>query len=294
MSYISVNSVDHYYEWITARNGMRDPNKPVMVFLHGWGGSARYWEKVACQLSGQFDCLLYDLRGFGRSSLPSVLQAETQARGNDSTVLSLDFNLEGYAEDLLGLLQAFEIDRVYLNSHSTGASIAIFFLNRYPERVVRAILTCNGLLEYDERAFAAFHRFSRYVVQFRPRWLLHVPELDRLFIARFLSRPISKADRRAFLEDFIMADYAAALGTALSAVSQYSADVMPQQYAQISMPTLLISGEFDQIISAEMGKQAAALNKNVEYKMVKQTGHFPMLEDAETYMQYVNEFLCNA
>lgn len=40
-----------------------------MVFIHGWGGSSRYWEATAQALCGEFDCLLYDLRGFGRSTL---------------------------------------------------------------------------------------------------------------------------------------------------------------------------------------------------------------------------------
>ncbi len=68
-SYINVNGVEHYYEWIKTSNST-EKSKPVMVFLHGWGGSGRYWETTAKELSEEFDCLIYDLRGFGRTSLP--------------------------------------------------------------------------------------------------------------------------------------------------------------------------------------------------------------------------------
>jgi len=82
-----------------------------------------------------------------------------------------------------------------------GASIATLLLNRYPEQVEGAILTCTGIFEYDEKAFAAFHRFGGYVVKFRPRWL-EIPFVDRMFMARFLHRPIPAAERHAFLKIF--------------------------------------------------------------------------------------------
>ncbi len=64
MSQIQVRGVDHYYEWIKQPS---DSAKPVMVFIHGWAGSARYWQSTATVLAAEFDCLLYDMRGFGRS-----------------------------------------------------------------------------------------------------------------------------------------------------------------------------------------------------------------------------------
>ena len=79
----------------------------------------------------------------------------------------------------------------------------LLFLNRYPERVERAILTCSGIFEYDEKAFAAFHKFGGYVVKFRPKWLGKIPFVDRMFMARFLHRPIAATERQAFLQDFL-------------------------------------------------------------------------------------------
>lgn len=274
MPTVDVRGVNHYYEWVRHS----EKAKPVMVFVHGWGGSARYWRSTAEAIADDFDCLLYDLRGFGRSSLP------------ENT--SLAYGMEDYAEDLAALLDALKLDRVYINAHSMGASIATFFLNRYSERVERAILTCNGIFEYDARAFAAFHKFGGYVVKFRYNWFLKFPFADRMFMARFLHRPIDKRDRVAFLEDFLIADYEAAVGTIYTSVSKQAVETMPKEFAKLSVPTLMVSGEKDIIIPAKMGREAAALNnEQIQYVELPKTSHFPMLEDKTAYLNAIGEFL---
>lgn len=297
MPYIDVRGVEHYYEWVRTPSS-ESQAKPVMVFVHGWAGSARYWQSVAYALADSFDCLLYDLRGFGRSlgrsPLPSTSIAVADSeipREKSAAVQELTYELEEYADDLAALLDQLQLQQVYVNAHSMGASVATLFLNRYPQRVHRAILTCSGIFEYDEKAFAAFHKFGGYVVKFRPKWLSKIPLVDRMFIARFLHRPIPAAERKAFLQDFLVADYEAALGTIFTSVSKQAAEVMPQEFARIIVPTLLVAGEYDKIIPAEMGRQAAELNPVVEYVMIPNTAHFPMLEDAETYLQKVRAFL---
>lgn len=278
MSLISIHGVEHYYEWITADSSAQPTGKPVMVFLHGWAGSARYWESTAQAIANDFDCLLYDMRGFGRSPLPQVPPEPS-------------YELETYAEDLAELLTALNLSRVYINAHSTGASIATLFLNLYPEKVEKAILTCSGIFEYDEKAFTTFHKFGGYVVKFRPPWLAAIPFADRIFMARFLHRSLPTEVSLAFLKDFLMADEEAAIGTMVTAVSKRAAEEMPAEFARLSVPTLLVAGEFDQIIPAIMGKQAASLSKKVEFVIIPNTSHFPMLEDAATYLQLIRDFL---
>ena len=136
MSYVSVNGVDHYYEWISTQDHPGNYEKPVMVFLHGWAGSARYWRSTAEAIKDRYDCLLYDQRGFGRSQAPTLEQFA------DNPALN---TLESFAEDLKVLLDELNLrEPVYMNAHSMGGSVGLYFLDRYPERVIKAILTCNG------------------------------------------------------------------------------------------------------------------------------------------------------
>ncbi len=110
-------------------------------------------------------------------------------------------------------------------------------------------------------------------------------------MARFLYRPLTQLINRAFLEDFILADYEAALGTVYTAVSQKAAEEMPQEFARLTVPTLLISGQYDKIIPAKLGRKAASLNDCVQHVVIPNTAHFPMLEDPETYLELVRQFL---
>jgi len=263
-------------------------DRPVLVFLHGWGGSSRYWEQTARALSDRYDCLIYDLRGFGRSRLttPNVApNFRTKAELMD------DFALETYAEELRSLLTALQLERVTLNAHSMGASIAALFLAKYPDRVDRAILTCSGIFDYNPLTFGLFHQVGRWVVVARPQWMVQIPKLDWLFMQRFLHRPIAPQDQQAFLLDFVQADFDAALGTLYTSVSKHAASVMPAAFAKITQPTLLIAGEYDQIIPASLAERAAALSPAITYQCLAHTAHFPMLEDVPTYLDRVRSFL---
>jgi pimeloyl-ACP methyl ester carboxylesterase len=263
-----------FYEWVTSIGETRT-DKPVLVFIHGWGGSARYWKATATALRDRYDCLLYDMKGFGRSTIAP-----------NATV-----NLISCVADLVALLGELGVDRLSLMSHSMGSSIAALFLGESGTRVDRAILTCGGIFEYNERAFQAFYQFGSGVVQFRPKWIAQVPGMDWLVMQRFLHRNLPQSDRVEFLEDFLMADNGAALGTMFDAVSGPMAIALPQVYAALSMPTLMISGQYDRIIPVKLGQAAAALNPAIEFTVMPDVGHFPMLEDAVGFLDRVRGFL---
>ncbi len=283
MPYVSVNSVDHYYEWVTTQDHPGDYSKPVMVFLHGWAGSARYWESTARAIAPDYDCLLYDMRGFGRSNA-----ATPEAMAADPALGSL----ESFADDLLGLLDALNLTQpVYINAHSLGGTAGLYFLDRYPERVKKAILTCNGSFPYQRWAFEAFYLFGGYVVAFRPKWLGQIPFSSQMFMSRFLKGSIPLAEKKAFLNDFLMADGPTAMGTLKAAVSKHATEVMPVAFANLKVPTLMISGEYDKITPAALGREAAEMSDRMEYVLMPNTAHFPMLEDADSYLEIMQSFL---
>ncbi|MEM9772527.1 MAG: alpha/beta hydrolase [Cyanobacteria bacterium P01_D01_bin.73] len=290
---VVIRGFEHYYEWVTACNrpsnreeSSSGSKKPVMVFVHGWGGSGSYWRSTATEWCDRYDCLIYDLRGFGRS-INRVEGGEVATNPDEDPYL-----LEAFADDLYQLLEKLDLQRVTINAHSMGASIAVLFAQQWGDRLDALILTCSGIFEYNKLAFETFYIFGRYVVLFRPAWLSKLPFVPQLFMSRFLHRSIPLADQKVFLEDFLQADFDAALGTIFSAVSLRAVETMPGAFESLTMPTLLISGEFDQIIPPKLGAMAAELNTaNVQYRRIEKTGHFPMLEDKDTYDRCVTEFL---
>ncbi|MGB3296384.1 MAG: alpha/beta hydrolase [Phormidesmis sp.] len=283
MPYVSVNDVDHYYEWISNQDHPGNYEKPVMVFLHGWAGSARYWESTAAALKSEYDCLLYDMRGFGRSQ-----PASPEKMAADPSLSSL----ESFAEDLLNLLDVLNLNQpVYMNAHSLGGTAALYFLDRYPERVKKAIFTCNGSFPYQKWAFEAFYLFGGYVVAFRPKWLGQIPLAPQMFMSRFLKGAIPLSEKKAFLNDFLRADSATSMGTLKAAVSKHATEVMPVAFSNLKVPALMVSGEYDKITPAKLGREAADISEQMQYVLMADTAHFPMLEDAERYLQIIRSFL---
>lgn len=95
-----------------------------LVLLHGLGGNQAIWHlQFVGRIKGRFRCTTYDLRGHGRSEMPT----------------------DGYttlenAEDLRGLLDALGLEQPYIVAHSWGADIAMHFAILYPDRVKKMVV----------------------------------------------------------------------------------------------------------------------------------------------------------
>lgn len=73
MAIINILGVPHAYE-LTAPTQI--PH--VLVFIHGWLLSREYWQPLIERLSPTYQCLSYDLRGFGDSKRSSSLDDQYQ------------------------------------------------------------------------------------------------------------------------------------------------------------------------------------------------------------------------
>lgn len=116
--YAEVNGTNLYYE-------MAGDGDPV-VLLHGLGGDTRYWQVVFDTLPAQYQVVRYDMRGFGRSALPTT---------------------EPYthAADLMALLDYLGLGRAHLMGNSFGGNQAIQFALAYPAATRSLILISNDV-----------------------------------------------------------------------------------------------------------------------------------------------------
>lgn len=273
MLYVTIDGTEHFYTLEgTARSG-----QVPRVFVHGWCGSSRYWEPLIADSANRTLCLSYDLRGFGRSRLTATA--------------SRDFSLEAYSRELLALIDHLGFERIDLNAHSMGASIGLAFANLFPERVRRLILTCTGVFEYEMLLFETFYLASNIVIALRPAWIVHLPPIRTAFQRRFVHKLLEDRWARLFLEDYVVASSAAARGTLYSSIGKHATYQMPDAFRQLQVPTLLISGERDQIIPATGARRASELNPQLRLEVIPATGHFPMLEAQRDYQQIVERFL---
>lgn len=92
------------------------------MFLHGWGGGVVSFLPVAKGMP-EFDRLLFDFKGFGKSP-------EGGAR-----------TLEDYAGDVLTLMDETGIDKAVFVGHSFGCRVGAYIAANYPERALGFVIT---------------------------------------------------------------------------------------------------------------------------------------------------------
>ncbi|HEU4355134.1 MAG TPA: alpha/beta fold hydrolase [Actinomycetota bacterium] len=89
---------------------------PLLLAVHGLGGSGRYWEGLARRVGHRFQVLAPDLAGFGRSDKPAVDYDRAFHVGN----------LEAVVEDTGGA------GPVVVVAHSLGAVLAALWASGHP------------------------------------------------------------------------------------------------------------------------------------------------------------------
>ena len=92
-----------------------DDSKPKMVFLHGLMGSGVNWRKIVSQLKADFQILIFDQRGHGRSFKPES-----------------GYTPEDYSIDLKLILDELGWRKLHLIGHSMGGRNALRFAFKYP------------------------------------------------------------------------------------------------------------------------------------------------------------------
>jgi pimeloyl-ACP methyl ester carboxylesterase len=106
----------HYVDW-------GNPDKPLMVLVHGGRDHARNWDRVALHLRSAYHIIAPDLRGHGDSEW---------ARGSE-------YSMVEYVLDLAQLLEQLAAFPVILVGHSLGGGIVLQYSGVYPDRVAKVV-----------------------------------------------------------------------------------------------------------------------------------------------------------
>jgi pimeloyl-ACP methyl ester carboxylesterase len=104
------------------RYRVHEGGDPVIILLHGFGGSLGGWEKVTPMLSDS-QCIALDLVGFGGSDRPP-----------------LSYDIEIQRQHLIAFMDVLNIQQAVLVGFSMGASIAAWTGAKSKERVAGLIL----------------------------------------------------------------------------------------------------------------------------------------------------------
>jgi pimeloyl-ACP methyl ester carboxylesterase len=287
MPIIDLLGVPHSYE---LTRPLANPSEPVLIYIHGWLLSRRYWQPLIQSLGEDYPCLSYDLRGFGDSP--------NQLRSSETTLdpLQSPYSLAAYAEDLKILLETLNIQKAWLIGHSLGGSIALWGANLCPERVQGVICLNAGGGIYLKEEFERFRQMGKQLVKFRSPWLRSIPLMDQLFARLMVNQSLDKQWGKQRLWDFTQADADAALGSLLESTTEEEVHLLPQIVAQLSQPVYFLAGSQDKIMETQYVRYLASFHAlfNPQGKNVIEIpncGHLAMLEQPEIVIDKIRQIL---
>lgn len=246
---------------------------PVVLLLHGWGGSSAYWVRTMATLADQYTFVAPDMPGFGAS--PPL--------GETTDVPRLIAWVKAFADTLA-------LDRFTLNGHSFAAGLAAHLATRNPQRVDKLILTCFSTFrnEAERKLVDSVHHVMALWMALRRPWMAERRLFYRAVGGRFFYKlPADDAVLRAAFSDFLKMDKRTALETARSAGNP----TITAALQGIRTPTLLIGARHDRIMPPVGTPVAARLIPNARLEWIEQCGHLPMIERPEEYLRVVREFL---
>ncbi len=220
-----------------------------LVLIHGYPLDHSIWDDVAPLLSGTFDLILPDLRGFGAS-----------AASTDVCTMA------DMASDLAELLDRLGLQQAALAGHSMGGYVALAFARAYPAR-----LRGLGLVASQVLADKPEGREARY------KTAATVAEHGVGVVAEAMTPKLSTdAQVQALVRGLIEQQTSAAVIGALQAMAERldSTELLPN----LQMPVVLIHGDADVLIPIDRAREVQTAVPQARLFTLAGVGHMPMLE----------------
>ena len=285
MPTIDILGVSHAYK-CTPSNAKS--SAPVLVFLHGWLLSQHYWQPLVKLIEGEYQCLVYDLRGFGDTKIPS------QYKSPDCP--SCHYTLAAYAKDLQYLLQKLEIKRAWLIGHSLGGSISLWAADYAQENIEGVICLNSGGGIYLKEEFERFRTIGKNLIQYRPSWLGSIPLMNFLFARMMVAQPLNLHWGRQRIIDFIRADKQAALGALLDSTTEDEVHLLPRLVARLNQPVYFLAGKKDKVMELKYVNHLASYHylfarSGDNVFEIPDCGHLSMLEQPEIVASIIKNVL---
>ncbi len=233
---------------------------PAVVFSHGWPLSSDAWEDQMLFLaSNGYRCIAHDRRGHGRSSQP----------WNGNT-------MDTYADDLAELMVALDIKGAMHVGHSTGGGEVARYVGRHgTKRISKAVLIGSvtpimlKTAAYPEGLpMSVFDGIRSAVKSDRAQFF-------KDFTTPFMGfNRTGVKDSQGARDTFVMIGMQTGLRGAYECIKQFSETDFTEDLKKMTMPTLIIHGDDDQIVPITASAIATSkIMKNARLEIYKGGSH---------------------
>lgn len=275
MPKIKANAIDIEYD------SFGDSEAPALVLISGLGTQMIRWSEPFCRLLAAqgLRVIRFDNRDAGLSthfesaSRPDFAAiAEAVARGETPAV---PYTLGDMADDVVGLLDALEIQQAHLVGRSMGGMIAQLVASEHAQRVLSlvSIMSSTGnpaLAQTRPAVMAAMTSPAPHPRQDEDGYLAHCVAFSQA-IAGPGHAFDAAAQRAQALAELQRAYQPAGFWRQLAAIAA-TGDLRPR-LARITAPTLVVHGADDPLIPPEAGKDTAAHIQGAQLRIVEGMGH---------------------
>jgi pimeloyl-ACP methyl ester carboxylesterase len=243
---------------------------PPLLLIQGMGAHSAHWgEPFLRALEKDFDLILYDHRGAGRSTPPEG-----------------EMSLRGLADDALGLLDALGIDDAHVLGVSMGGMIAQDVALASPQRLRTLILGCTSCGGTQSRSTSA------EVVQRLTAAVLS-GDRDRIVRAGFevvVSR--GYASQAGHHDAFAAAAKVFPPTVSLLLAQKAAVDAHDAFAAlrRVAIPTLVIHGTADELLAPSNGELVASLIPGARLELLEGTGHLFFWEQPQRSAELIRDF----
>jgi 3-oxoadipate enol-lactonase len=249
---------------------------PPLVLVMGIGYDATLWTLAQVPaLSRMFQVVIFDNRDVGRSSI---------ATG--------PYSIADMADDVVGLLDALQIERAHLLGLSMGGMIAQEFALRHAKRLHRLVLSGCGPAP-ARAAFDPIYTWNWVKATDRTGEVFACQQFTWLFSSAFLRNKAAVQQTISFLTSNPNPVGPEAYNRQAQAYLRYDA---LDRLAGITSPTLVIAGEQDLLTPPWICREVADRIPGSRFEIIRGDGssHVVPIERPQEFNQLVSTFLSAA
>lgn len=264
MPEVKVNDISMNYEV----HGEGEP----LILIMGLGGDNFRWFRILPLLAENFKVLTFDNRGVGKTDKPDI-----------------PYTMKMMSDDVAGLMEAVGIDKAHIFGISLGGMIAQNLALLHPDRIISLMLGCTFC--------GGKHTVSN---EGKGPGVLDPSLIETMLPEERALEMMPALYSREFIDnnqDFVDIQIEHAKNNPLDPVGyrrQMGAAGTHDTYdrlPEIKLPTLVIAGDADALISAENSRIIASRIPNAELVILEGLGHGFYTEANEETARILTDFM---